>query len=360
MSNMQQLEILKQGVTTWNQWRRNQQPETEIDLSDVELRGINLDKINLSGANLGGTDFREASLREADLSSAILNDSRFGNADLYKANFSRSILWWANFWQANIEEGNFSEAELWHVNFTNTNLLKANLNKADLTSAVLVETNFEEARLSDAIIYGISAWNLNLEGAVQNNLVITQPLEPQITVDDLEIAQFIYLMLNHKKLRNALNAVTERGVLILGRFAGGGLELLQSIASKLREKKYLPIIFDFDRPTNRDYTETVKTLVGLSRFVIVDLSGPSVPQELYATVPFFDIPFVPITAVGKKNYSMFVDLLKYQWVIKPPYEFQDKNHLLEILLPDIVKRAEEKHEERQALLEELFPNRSGR
>jgi len=68
------------------------------------------------------------------------------------------------------------------------------------------------------------------------------------------------------------------------------------------------MIFDFDRPENRDYTETVKTLIGLSSFVIVDLSGPSVPQELYATVPHFDIPFIPIIQRGRNACSMFHDL----------------------------------------------------
>jgi hypothetical protein len=64
-------------------------------------------------------------------------------------------------------------------------------------------------------------------------------------------------------------------------------------------------------PTDRNYTETVKTLAGLARFVIVDLSGPSVPQELYATVPHFKIPFVPILEEARKPYAMAVDILEY-------------------------------------------------
>jgi hypothetical protein len=101
-------------------------------------------------------------------------------------------------------------------------------------------------------VYGASVWNAKLEGAKQDNLIITPHGEPPITVDDLEIAQFIYLLLNHKKLRNVLNAVTERGVLLLGRFGGGGLEVLHALAARLREEKYLPIIFDFDRPYDRN------------------------------------------------------------------------------------------------------------
>src|SRR5260370_38796978 len=98
------------------------------------------------------------------------------------------------------------------------------------------------------------------------------------------------------------------------------------------------MIFDFDRPENRDYTETVKTLIGLSSFVIVDLSGPSVPQELYATVPHFAIPFVPIIEAGRKVHSMFRDLFKYPWVF-PPVTFTDKEQLLEVLPSSIIEPA---------------------
>lgn len=133
-----------------------------------------------------------------------------------------------------------------------------------------------EEHLINCSVHGISVWNAQLEGAMQSNLIITSPDEPIVTVDDLEVAQFIYFLLNHQKLRNVLNAVTERGVLLLGRFGGGGLEVLQAVAAKLREVQYLPIIFDFDRPRSRNYTETVKILAGLSRFIIADLSGPSV------------------------------------------------------------------------------------
>jgi hypothetical protein len=195
---------------------------------------------------------------------------------------------------------------------------------------------------------------VKLEGATQDDLIITPLGEPIISVDDLEVAQFIYLLLNHKKLRNVLNAVTERGVLILGRFGGGGLEVLQAIAAKLREENYLPIIFDFERPQDRNYTETVKTLVGLSRFVIVDLSGPSVPQELYATIPHFKIPFVPIIEEGRKTYAMFADLLEYPWVLKPVVEFASENHLMELLPSRVVEPAEKKFKERQVLLNQLF------
>jgi hypothetical protein len=173
-------------------------------------------------------------------------------------------------------------------------------------------------------------------------------------VDDLEVAQFIYLLLNHRKLRKVLNAITERGVLILGRLGGGGLEVLEAIAAKLRGLKYLPIIFDFERPADRNYTETVKTLVGLSRFVIVDLSGPSVPQELYSTVPHFKIPFVPILEDGRGKYSMADDILEYPWVVEPPVRFADVEHLVKVLPTQIIAPAENWVKDREDRLADLF------
>src|SRR5215472_153571 len=106
---------------------------------------------------------------------------------------------------------------------------------------MLVETNLRGAALTGCSIYGSSVWKVQLEGANQDNLVITPYDEPTITVDNLEVAQFIYLLLNYKKLRDVLNAVTERGVLLLGRFGGGGLDVLQAIADRLRGESYLPI-----------------------------------------------------------------------------------------------------------------------
>jgi len=186
-------------------------------------------------------------------------------------------------------------------------------------------------------------------------LIITPLERSTITVDNIEVAQFVYLLLSHEKIRDVINSVTKRGVLILGRFEGNGLEILQSIASELRSKKYLPIIFNFNKPDARDYTETIKILVGLSRFVVVDISGPSVPQELYATVPFFDIPFVPIIDESRKPYSMYLDLYKYSWFL-PIVNFSSKDQLIKRIPLEVIFPAEEKCKERQRDLDRIFPS----
>jgi hypothetical protein len=109
-------------------------------------------------------------------------------------------------------------------------------------------------------------------------------------VDNLEVAQFIYLMLHSEKIRDVINTIGQKGVLILGRF-GERKRILDAIREKLRSIGYVPIIYDFKRPKDRDFTETVMTLAGLSRFIIADIAQPrNVPLELKAVIPDYKIP----------------------------------------------------------------------
>ena len=64
----------------------------------------------------------------------------------------------------------------------------------------------------------MSAWNLHLEGARQANLIVTKPHQPKITVDNLEMAEFIYLVLHNEQIRHVIDTITSKVVLILGRF----------------------------------------------------------------------------------------------------------------------------------------------
>jgi uncharacterized protein YjbI with pentapeptide repeats len=332
-------------------------------LNEADLEEANLDRAylgqailrraNLSRAHLKGADLTWARLGGSDLSHADLGGANLSGVDLSAANLCRADLGGALLVQADLSRADLSRANLSEANLSRADLGGADLSQADLWGASLVRANLAEANLTGCRIYGIAAWSLNLEGATQSGLIITPPGEPVITVDNLEVAQFIYLLLNYKKLRDVLNAVTDRGVLILGRFGDGGLELLQAIAARLRDRGYLPIIFEFGRIKGQSLTETVKTLAGLSRFIIADLSGPSVPHELYATVPHFKIPFVPIVEKGRKRYALFADIAEYPWVL-PLVEFDNQAQLIELLPERIIAPAEEKHQARQKLLDELF------
>src|SRR5439155_3710360 len=140
--------------------------------------------------------------------------------------------------------------------------------------------------LTNCSIHGISAWNVQLKEAIQSSLIITRPEESVITVDNLEVAQFIYLLLNNKKIREVIDTITSKVVLILGRFTPERKVILDALKNELRKKNYLPVVFDFEKSVARDFTETVRTLAHLSRFVIADITdAKSIPQELMIVDP---------------------------------------------------------------------------
>jgi Pentapeptide repeats (8 copies) len=360
MAVQQHVDVLKRGAKKWNVWRKVN-PRVRPDLSGAEFREIDLSDVNLKHANLAASDFTYTFLTEADLSDSDLTDARLietnlVRADLRKANLRSAMLHGANLRDAKLAKATLVDAYLGAASLVTTDLRDANLTGADLTYARLIGTLVDRTVFADCAVYGISAWDLKGQPKEQRRLTVTPENEPVVAVDDLELAQFVYLLLNHKNLRRMLDSVIQRGVLILGRFGEGGLAVLREAADALRALDYLPMIFDFERPRDRNYTETVKTLVGLSRFVVVDLSGPSVPQELYATVPHFKIPFVPIIEAGRDPYALFADVLEYDWVVKPVGVFGPRQSLAATLRTS-ARRAEQLLKARQKQLTALFGRR---
>jgi hypothetical protein len=143
------------------------------------------------------------------------------------------------------------------------------------------ESQKPRAYLTGCRIYGVSALGLNLENAKQQGLVITPPDEPTVTVDNIEVAQLVYLLLHNEKVRDVIDTIGKKGVLLLGRFTEGRMVVLEQSQEKLRDLGFVPIVFNFDKPETKDFTETVWLLAKLSKFVIVDITNPrSAPLEL--------------------------------------------------------------------------------
>ena len=151
-------------------------------------------------------------------------------------------------------------ANLSGANLSRAHLSGADLSEANLSGAVLVGTDLAGGDLTGRRVDGASAWDLKLDGAKQQNLVITQPSIPEITIDNIEVAQFIYLLLHNQKIRDVINTITSKSVLILGRFTNERMAVLQALREELRNRNLLPILFDFAIPASRDVTETIKTL----------------------------------------------------------------------------------------------------
>ncbi len=202
-------------------------------------------------------------------------------AKLTRAGLNRALLLNAHLIGADLCEADLSGADLGEAN-----LVGANLRGADLSRTGLVETNLETANLTGCSVYGISAWNVRLERAIQSNLVITPEYESPIQVDNLEVAQFIYLLLNNERIRSVIDTITSKVVLILGRFTPDRKVVLDAIRDELRKRDYLPVLFDFEKPASKDLTGTISTLANMARFIIADLTHPSsVPHELATVVP---------------------------------------------------------------------------
>ena len=153
-------------------------------------------------------------------------------------------------------------------------------------------------------------------------------------------------MLNNPKIRDAIDTIAKKAVLILGRFTPERKVVLDALREELRKHGYLPMLFDFNKLSSRNLTETVRTLAHLSRFIIADLTDPSsIPYELGRIVPDLAVPVQPVLLKEKKEFAMFIDLSNtYPWVL-PIHYYIDQADLLATLKEDIIEPAEQKAQE---------------
>ena len=320
------------------------------------LRGAYLDEADLGGAHLVHADLLEADvngvnlslayLRGANLSRAGLFQTQLFKADLREANLSGAFLGEADLRQADLRHATLRDADFMRADISEANLYGADLTGANLECVILVSTSCDKANFTGCRVYGLSAWDLRLEDTQQNNLIITPRNMPEITVDNLEVAQFIYLLLNNKRVRQVIDTISSKLVLILGRFRLERIAVLEAIRDNLRTLNYLPILFDFEKPANRDITETVSTLAHMARFIIADITDArSIPQELMAIVP--NLPSVavqPLLLESQQEYGMFEHFKRYPWVLDTVI-YQDQETLLRSLESIIIFPAEQKAKE---------------
>jgi hypothetical protein len=107
------------------------------------------------------------------------------------------------------------------------------------------------------------------------------------------------------------------------------------------------MVFNFDKPETKDFTETVRLLCNLSHFVIVDITTLGRHRsKLQATVPDYMVPFAPILQQGEEPFSVFVGLQnKYHWVLQPVVGYTSVDRLIEVLEDKVVRPAEAKFNE---------------
>lgn len=361
--------IEKNNISIWNNWRRSNS-HVKINLKGLRLFGVDLSKINLENAdisnaylfrvdleksNLAGSNlsksvahicnFSEAVLTEAFLFDSDLSHSNFWHADLWKSNLASATLVGTIFRKAHLENANLDKsnivgADLSYADLKNGKVSKATISESKLSMATLTQCDIREATvenscLSGAIcsktdlrgstlrncsVHGISAWDIIVnEQTIQQNLVISPKDEPEISVDNLKIAQFIYMIRNTGEISKVLDLVSSKLVLILGNFSNEYKPYLNIVKHEFTLQGYAPVIFDFKGPAHLDTMETVSAIAHLSGIIVADLTNAkSVLQELQHIVP--QLPSVSIYTLlheSRPLEGMFDHLFKFPSLKKP-------------------------------------------
>ena len=181
MANREHLEILRNGVPVWNEWRRRNprshpdftrttsfelmasalrntktrgakgqvpKDETEfreemleIDLSGADFRKAAFDDAYLTNVKLVGASFQESTLSHARLENSVLN-----GADLFDAHLRGALLSGADFTDANLTEASLVEADL-----RNSNLSGANLSGAQMMRTILDNIDLSATKGLDTV-----------------------------------------------------------------------------------------------------------------------------------------------------------------------------------------------------------------
>jgi uncharacterized protein YjbI with pentapeptide repeats len=383
MAISEHLEIFERGNYAWNTWR-DANPGIKPDLSGASLSYHKIICPDHTGSNFRDTifhrceimghdkdypketplfnntdftnaDFRDASFLHVSMNNAVFDKAYLTNARFYDvimkgSNFNKTHFTNARLTRVSLEETTIEGCDLTGAILREVNLSKAALLRTSLTATSLISTDIRGASIIDCHVYGVSTWDTIIDDStVMIDLSIAKNFwsKNQIRVDNLELAQFMYLLLNNEKIRYIIDTITSKVVLILGRFTEPRKQVLDSIRNELRNSGYTPILFDFQKPSTRDLTETISTLAHMARFIIADITdAKSIPQELQAIVPNLpSVPVQPLLLASQKEYGMFEHFKRYRWVLNT-YFYKSQEELISSLKEKVIKPAEMRSKKR--------------
>jgi uncharacterized protein YjbI with pentapeptide repeats len=385
MANEQQLAILRSGVSEWNLWRKENPEETvdlskadlrEMDLWDADLHGVHLHEADLtsaqlyradlhgahlhraqlyraylSGADLRGVDLSEATLRKANLIAANVTGANVIAADLSEADLREAHLQGAylsgvrlsgaDLSQADLRDTTLTSADLSGANLTRADLSGANLSEADLSTAMCIGTIFARATLTGCRVFRSTTVDVHLEDAVDEDLCITPRDQPAISVDHLAVAQLVELMLNNHRVRQVVDGITGKVVLVIGCFSAERESILDALREGLRQHSFLPVSLNFDAPAHDDVTETITSLARMARFIIVDLTdAENMPPEISGVVVSLpSLPVQPLLEEGSGAPAWWEAWRRLPGVLDL-YTFSDLESLLASLSERVIAPAE--------------------
>lgn len=356
-------EILKEGKDIWNEWiKNNWKSQLTIKVhSEKALRRTRIPHLPSMNADLSHgdltklksfisfdftkVDFSYSSLRGLTFTNCNFRKANFSNADLRNTNFTNCIFSGTNLIHANLGAASFKGSQIENSNFSDSNCFNVTISNCTLTDsallwAKLIETEIVNSRLVNCRIYGASIWNIDIRNTIQSNIIITQSSEPTISIDNIEVAQFLHLLIVNKKIRNIIDSLTSKVVLILGRFTPERKAVLDSIKLQLSQHNYVPVIFDFQKPNSKDFIEPVLLLAQLAKFVIADFSDAKIIlEEITAIARNTSTVIVPILQKGEFEPVTLKNLKVNHKSITKTYYYNDINHLIDTQFEKIIKNA---------------------
>lgn len=320
MANSEHLEIFNHGPKIWNEWRKAN-PQIEPDLSGAFIyphfarkeknRPLHKGDVTISDPknpfNFSRTNFHKSSFESAVFPGADMRYCYLYESDMSSAGFPGA---------------DFSGSMIRKVYCRGTDFSNARFVDCVLNNSTFIGVNFSGALIEGCNVYGVSAWEILLDDkTIQKELFLhrdnfsrkdlaTRSDNPSF-VDDIALAQFLYFISQENGFGKSLKQLNKRSVLLLGKFREGGLELLKSVGDILRKWNYIPIIFDFEPSAHTNLIENVLTMAGMSKLVLANLEGSSVPAELAKVASNFRTPVIAWIHDARHDqvYAMFKDLI---------------------------------------------------
>lgn len=355
------LALLNKGANSWNSWIEDLKKNVHnIKLrSDKSLRNYQAYQISFSIATFPKMKFGRSVFTKYNFSRLKIQSSEFDNVEFNECNFfetqfNNSIFKKCVFNNCSFKKTYFIDANLSSSTFNNCMFIGSNLSKTNqyqttyhnctllytyLMFAHLVETYFYKSTIDSCKIYGVSTWGIKVEDSISKNLIITKhsDADSEISVDNIEIAQHIYMLIDNKKIRNLITTLTSKVILILGRFTDARLDILEAIKDNIRNQGYIPMLFTFTPSTNRDLIETIFLMASISRMVFADITDPSsVSHEISEIVKNFPsltvqpLLFDPVSDDEEqeevKEYATIEHFKNYTW-FKNTFKYYSKSHL---------------------------------
>ena len=152
MANEEHVEILRQGVKIWNEWRKKN-PDIEPNLTWAELGGANLEGANLEGANLAWANLSRTNLAETNLIQANLERAKMQLADLRGANLGWAELGGAYLLGADLRGANLDGTMLFGKDIEE--ITRGRVLQVEQESQLVIRVTMDESTDENKVVKGI-------------------------------------------------------------------------------------------------------------------------------------------------------------------------------------------------------------